>query len=90
MTPPTPRTCLPIWFFFPARLARARMDGRAGASSLQICRAEGVKGEDGQMEVKLLSANLCDHLQHVTPREGAVLGNLESRGGWVGATMLSA
>ena len=43
LTTPTPRTCLPIWFFFPARLARARMDGAREPSSLQTCGPEGVK-----------------------------------------------
>ena len=41
--PPDPPDLPTYLVFFPARLARARMDGRAGASSLQIRRAEGVK-----------------------------------------------
>ena len=40
--PPDPPDLPTYLVFFPARLARARMDGRAGASSLQICRPEGV------------------------------------------------
>ena len=62
--PPDPPDLPTYLVFFPARLARARMDGRAGASSLQTCRREGVKGALGPLGHLAKVRSVCTRKDH--------------------------